>query len=261
MNIINGLFVVVMLTYFIVTLKRIHKHVKAVNNFFSDIEKVKSKYIRHFVVLLTILNIALTITYAAFATPSVEYFYIPLFINIIYVYIVYYAFSNSAILTQPEYCNLVDDVTPLESYKNFQEPLCKEIKEIEKSVNEGKAKYKLTEMEIEENYKALQKYFEEQKPYLDPNINLTKLSNALNACSHNISLTINTRFDKNFFDLINSYRVEEAKNLLQSPKSGQLTIEAIGQEAGFNSKTAFYRAFKKNTQITPSEFIQHYQES
>jgi AraC-like DNA-binding protein len=256
MNIINGLFVIVMTSYFIVAIVKIFRYSKVVNDFYSDVEKIKIKYIQHFIILLTALNFSLTIAYTVFATPSVEYFGIPLFINIIYVYIVYYAFRHSAILTHIEYCNLMNNTATLENFKEFQEPLCKEIKEIKKSQKEGISKYKLTEIEIEQNYQKILQYLEEQKPYLDPTLNLTKLSNILDACSHNISLTINTKFDKNFFSLINYYRVEEAKSLLKKMDSNNFTIEAIGLESGFNSKTAFYRAFKKDTNMTPSEYLQ-----
>jgi len=256
MNIINGLFVIAMFSYFIVALVRIYKYSKAVNDFFSDIEKVKTKYIQNFIILLTILNFILTIAYTAFSTPPVEYFGIPLLINIIYIYIVYYAFRHSAILTYSEYCNLKDNATPLENFKKLQEPLCQEIKKIKQVKKDGNTKYKLTEIEIEENYQKILKYLEEQKPYLDPTLNLTKLSNILDACSHNISLTINIKFDKNFFSLVNHYRVEEAKHLLKNMDINKLTIEAIGFDSGFNSKTAFYRAFKKNAKMTPSEYLQ-----
>jgi len=55
--------------------------------------------------------------------------------------------------------------------------------------------------------------------------------------------------------LINFYRIEEAKNLLSSEKAKQMTIEAIGSDSGFNTKSAFYRAFKKHTGLTPSDFM------
>ena len=63
----------------------------------------------------------------------------------------------------------------------------------------------------------------------------------------------NEKLNKNFFDLINGYRVEEAKEKLSDFKEEQ-TILGIGFEVGFNSKSAFNRVFKKFTQMTPSEF-------
>jgi AraC-like DNA-binding protein len=255
MQIINMLFVVVMTIYFIVAFLEIHKNQRVAKDFYSDIEKTKIQYVRYFVILVTILNTALAVVYTLFPTPVVEYFYIPFIINIIYVYIVYYAFRHSAILDKTEFCNLVSEATNLENYKELNEPLCREIKELKKQETEKNKKWKLTEIEIDHNYKNILKYVEEEKPYLDPNLNLTKFSSALNACSHNISLTLNIKFKQNFFDFINSYRVEEAKRLLNDLKKNQYTIEAVGFDSGFNSKASFYRAFKKYTQLTPSEYV------
>lgn len=254
MNIINGLFTISMLAHFVVILVKIYKQTKIVKNYFSDLEMVKLKYLQVFVGINFVLTVVLLFCYVFLATPSVEYLFIPMIVNVVYLFVVYYAFRHSAILNKEGYCNLVDANKPLETYKSFAEPLCKEIREINK--NDGKSKHKLTEMEIEDNYQKIQQYFTESKPYLDPEINLTKLSSALKACSHNISLTINTKFNQNFFDLINSYRIEEAKTMLADNAQNRLTIEGIGRECGFNTKSAFYRAFSKHANQTPKEYLQ-----
>lgn len=251
MEVINNLFGVNLLAYFVVALIKIKKYRKSAFDFFSDVVKLKVRYIRWFVVLLTTLNVALMISYVAFPTPIVEYIGIPLIIIIMYIYIVVYAFNHSAVLSEPEYCNFKAEVEPMGSFLKFQEPRCKELKEIKSNSN----KYKLTEIEMTENYQIIKEYLEQQKPYLDPNINLTKFSSVLNACSHNISMTINCKFEMNFFDLINSNRVEYAKMRLLSFNKNQLTIESVGIESGFTSMSSFYRAFKKYANCTPSEFL------
>ena len=253
MQIINMLFVIIMTIYFVVALIEIYKNHRFAKDFYSDIEKTKIQYIKHFVILVTTLNTALAVVYSLFSAPIVEYFYIPVISNIIYIYIVYYAFKHSAVLDKNEFCNLITEANKLENYSELNEPLCKEIKAFTESQN--KSKYKLTEIEIELNYIKLIKYMEEEKPYLDPNLNLTKLSSSIGACSHNLSLTINIKIKQNFFDFINSYRINEAKRQLNNLKQTQFTIEAVGFDSGFNSKTAFYRAFKKHTQLTPSEYL------
>ena len=60
--------------------------------------------------------------------------------------------------------------------------------------------------------------------------------------------------NKNFYDLINGYGIEEAKRLLLNPRNRNYTILSIGFEAGFNSKTTFNPVFKKFTGLTPTEF-------
>jgi AraC-like DNA-binding protein len=64
---------------------------------------------------------------------------------------------------------------------------------------------------------------------------------------------INEQMKKNFSDFVNSFRVEEARKMLQEADE-DTSILHICYEVGFNSKSAFYRAFKKFTNITPSQF-------
>lgn len=93
------------------------------------------------------------------------------------------------------------------------------------------------------------------KPYLNEKISLTEVSKLLNVSSQQLSQVINEKTNYNFNDFINYYRIEEAKSLLISDSYANLTIDAIAQKAGFNSKSAFYTAFKKQTKMTPKEFI------
>jgi YesN/AraC family two-component response regulator len=72
--------------------------------------------------------------------------------------------------------------------------------------------------------------------------------------ANNLSQVINEKTGFNFNDYINTFRVEEAKNILTSPEYQKLTIEAIAEKAGFNSKSPFYTAFKKHAGMTPKEF-------
>lgn len=58
----------------------------------------------------------------------------------------------------------------------------------------------------------------------------------------------------NFNNYINSYRVALAKQILKSSKASTLSIEGIGVESGFRSKTTFYSAFKKNVNMTPAQY-------
>lgn len=95
---------------------------------------------------------------------------------------------------------------------------------------------------------------ETEKPYLDPNISLHGLSKNLMIPDHYMSQIINTKLKLNFYDFINNYRIEEAKRIFTNPKQNHLTVLEVAIEVGFNSKSAFNRAFKKATQKTPSEF-------
>ena len=69
-----------------------------------------------------------------------------------------------------------------------------------------------------------------------------------------ISAEISKNKVGNFNDLINSYRITKAKQLLKSSNYNDYTIDAVGLECGFNSKSTFYSAFKKVTNTTPAAF-------
>ena len=95
---------------------------------------------------------------------------------------------------------------------------------------------------------------ESEKPHLDSDLTLPKLADHLQIPPHHLSQIINESLKQNFFDFVNGYRVEEAKQLLLDPEKSSFTVLAIAEEAGFNSKTVFNTAFKKGTGKTPSAF-------
>jgi len=114
----------------------------------------------------------------------------------------------------------------------------------------------LTESLSEELKGELITLFTVDKVYRDSAINLDTLSEKLNTTRHNASQIINEHFDMNFFELINKFRIEEAVNLLEEDKNGNLNIIDIAYEVGYNNKVTFNKAFKKSTSLTPTQFIE-----
>jgi AraC-like DNA-binding protein len=100
----------------------------------------------------------------------------------------------------------------------------------------------------------LVQYMETEKPYLDSNLSLAQLANAVSLSTHHLSQLLNERQNQNFFDFVNQYRIEEIKRKLLHPAFAHVKIEEIAFETGFNSKSAFNTAFKKFTGTTPSEY-------
>lgn len=92
----------------------------------------------------------------------------------------------------------------------------------------------------------------DKKLYTDPNLKLLEVAHRLDISAHELSKLINENLEKNFTDLINEFRIEEAKQLIEN--NSLYTMEAIGQQCGFNSKSAFYKAFKKFTHLTPTQY-------
>ena len=95
---------------------------------------------------------------------------------------------------------------------------------------------------------------EVDKLYQEPELTMQQLADKLDMPTYLVSQAINDGMKRNFYDLINSYRVEEAKQLLLDPGNRNYTILSVGFEAGFNSKTTFNTVFKKFTGLTPTEY-------
>lgn len=111
------------------------------------------------------------------------------------------------------------------------------------------------QLDIEPYKQQLELLIRKEKPYLEPQLTLPELATQMHISLHLLSKVINDGYDKNFHDFINSYRIEEFKLLIIKPKYKNQTILAVALDAGFNSKTAFNRAFKKLTNSTPREFL------
>ena len=113
----------------------------------------------------------------------------------------------------------------------------------------------LKEERAAEIKQLLGKLMEEKKLFLDENISLPQLAEMLNIHPNYLSQVINERFQKNFYDFINSYRVEEFKRIVALEKNKNKTFFALALDCGFNSKASFNNSFKKITGTTPSEFV------
>jgi len=96
--------------------------------------------------------------------------------------------------------------------------------------------------------------FETKRYFSDNLASLSELAKKIGESPHHVSQVINEKLNQSFFELLASYRVEEAKKILSDDKKNKLTVEEISEIVGYNSKTAFNNVFKKLTSTTPSEF-------
>jgi len=122
---------------------------------------------------------------------------------------------------------------------------------------ESKSKYEgstLTSENAKLYTNRLKVFMETEKPHLIPSITINELSEKLSIPAKHLSQLVNEQFQKNFFDFINSYRIEEAKRYLVKKSRRNLNISQILYEVGFNSKAAFNRAFSRHVGMSPKEF-------
>lgn len=100
----------------------------------------------------------------------------------------------------------------------------------------------------------IEELFIKEKYYLKNVASLPGLAKLLNESQHNVSQVINEELNQSFFELLASYRINEAKKLLADNEYNSITIEEIAEQVGYNSKSAFNKVFKKITGKTPSEY-------
>lgn len=98
----------------------------------------------------------------------------------------------------------------------------------------------------------LQLLMDQEHLYKNPSLKLDQLANELGISSHMLSQFLNEHKGKTFSDFVNEYRILASRNLLRTHR--HLTMEGIGKEVGFRSKSAFYAAFKKHLGTTPSQY-------
>jgi AraC-like DNA-binding protein len=94
----------------------------------------------------------------------------------------------------------------------------------------------------------------EDKLYLKANINVEQFSESIGLPYREVSFAINRVFGTNFFEFINTYRVEEAKRYLADERHLDMSVMDILLESGFNSKSSFQRFFKRLTGDSPTEY-------
>lgn len=107
-------------------------------------------------------------------------------------------------------------------------------------------------------HERLQQVMLDKKPYLEPKLTLNKLSESIETSPNYLSQTINQFENKNFYDFVNAYRIDEFIKLATDPKYKNFSILGMAFEAGFNSKSSFNQVFKKNTGQTPSEYLKQF---
>lgn len=116
-------------------------------------------------------------------------------------------------------------------------------------------KYDTEKNELDPELKTrVSNYMESNKPYLANILTLEQLAKQLDMPPRTLSSTINRQFHQNFFEFINKYRVEEAKDQLSNPAEKHKTMIEIMADSGFNSKATFNTFFKKLVGSTPSQY-------
>ncbi len=231
---LSGLF------YCVWDLALLRKHSKNIVAFFSFYEKVNLKWVNYIVYsyfLLFLVTSILIFGAIHFQLLPIENAFALVGITLCLMLIAFgfYGFRQTAIFSNIDAGRMTDLKITMSEKASY-------------------SKSGLTSEKIEILANQLNKHMEKEKPFLNEDLNLTLLAEQSQISPPHLSQVINQYFQKNFYDFINQYRVEEAKKRLLSADYRHLSILGIAFDCGFKSKSSFNRYFKKYTGTAPSEF-------
>lgn len=231
-SIVVGLLLLNSIFYMLLSLFRIDRHQKQVEQFSSRPGEINLDWLKSITIVLSLLTVVVALFNIIFHIP------LNLFMDsAILISIYFYGYYS---LKQKE-------IYPLEN-RGREDIISINSQEID-------TKRKVISDEDMSILKVkLRTLMEEKRPYLDSDINLIKMAEMIAITPHQLSYLLNRGFNKNFFNFISGYRVEKAKSLLISDDAQKLSILGIAFESGFSSKTSFNTTFKKLTGTTPSLF-------
>lgn len=136
------------------------------------------------------------------------------------------------------------------------ENLAKDTKSIIPSNPISKNNISLSVIEKEKLITQIEQHMTEDKPFLNPKIRMPELAKTLEIPRYIFSYLINEHYHVNFFQFINQYRIDHAKNLLIAKENQHYTLESISQMSGFNSRSTFNTRFKEIVGKSPKEYKQ-----
>ncbi|WP_299241670.1 helix-turn-helix domain-containing protein [uncultured Aquimarina sp.] len=125
---------------------------------------------------------------------------------------------------------------------------------VSKKIDKAPIKKQINEITVSKIITELYRVMDEEELYKNPLLSRLDLATRLGTSEGYLSQIINQEINKSIIQFVNEYRIEAAKNLLHDPVFNKYSIEAIGLEAGFKSKSAFYSTFKTNLGMSPGSF-------
>jgi AraC-like DNA-binding protein len=222
---------------------------RSIEQLFSETSRIDLKWVKWLINGYLVIVITTIILYPLMLNYQ-EHFSLLYLINVViatpYIYLIAYKGITQPTIWQVKTTTGKEEI---EEQMQRSEEIEKEIHEKQKIQKTG-----LNDGRINEIVLKITTLMDNERLYQETELTLQDLAKKLDYPSHQVSQAINDGMNKNFYDLVNGYRVEEAKRLLLNPKNRNYTILSVGFEAGFNSKTTFNTVFKKFTGLTPTEF-------
>ncbi|GCC50116.1 AraC family transcriptional regulator [Chryseotalea sanaruensis] len=223
------------ITYTILSLKELVKHRNKIKNNYSYTEKINLQWLFWLIIGLSCIWVIVFFADDKYIFSSV----------VLYVlFIGYFGIKQVGIFT-----NQLPVEQPL--------PASTEQPAVANKLTEDSKydKAALTDQQLKTIHYELMQLITQKKVYLMPELTLGMVSQQLNVHPNILSQVINRVEQKNFFDFINTLRVQEFKERVAKLEHEKYTLLALAHECGFNSKTSFNRNFKSITGSSPSEYL------
>jgi AraC-like DNA-binding protein len=222
--------------YWILSYQKLQKHRSNIEKISATVDTINLDWLRYFLLVLAIL-VVIWLNLAIF-NITVLYDFTPYFYLASVFFLAHFALRQREIY--PFEKEDLQDISAVIQEQNILE----------------KTKYqRLTDTETNTLKDTLNRLMQYEKVYLDNELSLPQLAEKMAISPQDLSYLINESYGENFFSFINRHRVEEVKRLLLTEKYDQFNILGIAYQAGFNSKTTFNAAFKKQVGQSPSDFV------
>lgn len=233
------------IVYYFFIFRYIYKRKKELQNNFSDSDYLEIAWVPRFQILFCSLFFIVFIAYAI--EPRTDAWLIQILNTIGMAYLVYCVIRHSTgayINRLPDIAKETDDENAIAGGKNAASHISTSNSAGTMSVEQMK--------EICGNVTA---YLQQTERYKDKDLSITTLALETGIHHKKISTAINGYLHKNFFELINAMRVEEAKRLLCALNTADYTIESVYSACGFQSRSSFFITFKKFEKTSPMQWL------
>jgi AraC-like DNA-binding protein len=248
----------------------VQRHKRRIVNEFSSTDKITLSWLQYLIAGFGVIAVFVVLRNEnlIFSGTAVMIMFIGFF-GVRQVGIFNHAPANALL---PEHAPMPDNIKPSEAFvehENFnpnrqETPVIdgeREQAALEVSQKKKYAKSGITPEVASELHQALTKLMQREKLYTESELSLADLASCLDIHPNYLSQVINEQEGKNFYDYVNTLRIEEFKRLAALPENQHLTLLALAFECGFNSKSSFNRYFKKVTNTSPSEYLSNLRNS
>jgi AraC-like DNA-binding protein len=236
-------FIITLLSGFIycaLSFRSLYKHKKRLADNFSYTEKINLNWLLYLIISILVIWIAVI-----WGDDEIIFSLSAMYV----LFLGYYGIKQVGIFTNTE-VYMANKTWALEPVVPYQ-PHLPEQPEVVKYAHS-----QLTEVQLKEIHTTLTTLMQQKKSFIIPELTLSMTAEMLDVHPNILSEVINRVEKKNFFDYINTLRVDEFKVKIKQPENQHFTLLALALECGFNSKTSFNRNFKSLTGKTPTQYLQ-----